>query len=662
MYTQQVQQMYPILASWSGDKYYDSDKLQTLAKLKGGKNSDAAAVIITELGTKLVNIGKVREGLKPGGDVNIWRVPKIIGGTRAQLPVAKGSLKEKVLEKKVADEQPSALTEILIGVLQFVLVLLAPFTEGLTLIPAAAISAGQAYNAYKEYALKEELHNTDFGAAALSAEEPSLFWLGFAIVAAGFDAFTAGGAAFKLFREIAPAAKAIRAGETGADAAKNLANVERAAADAGGEALGKRVSAEARAIQESGKTAGITADEAAAFERVGAEAAAEELKTGAQGAANIAGGETKVSLAGDLWSCRSPCVMVRERYAALLERESAYAGRVRDLENRARDLAGKTGPEADAGRKAIANEAAALEREMRTTAVPGDWTSPLKDSSEYDELVKRRGSVLPELDSHPPNWSGWDEARFKYGTAADEIPKGYTFAIQENGELAVRRLDANLPPMRFNAATGAFEAVEENIVRAEANAATRQTKAFGELGAKTQTEMRDLLAQRKKLIAERNTLQALEDAGTIGEKDAKRLSEVRGQINDKSRLLGEAAADELYKTDPVYPKTPKGSASGDFDRVYKVGDEYHVVEAKGGASRLGTRTVGGEVVEQGTSKYLDDIIANMSKNPETKQLAKDLDLARKAGKVKYVLVRAPIDTEAGAAALKRVYSVEFVLH
>jgi hypothetical protein len=89
------------------------------------------------------------------------------------------------------------------------------------------------------------------------------------------------------------------------------------------------------------------------------------------------------------------------------------------------------------------------------------------------------------------------------------------------------------------------------------------------------------LAQRKKLIAERDTLQGLEDAGTIGEKDAKRLTEVRGKINDKSRLLGETAADEHYKgAERVYPKTPKGSTSGDFDRVYKVGDEYHVVEAK----------------------------------------------------------------------------------
>jgi hypothetical protein len=656
VYKQQIQQMYPILASWTDD--YDGSALDQISKLKKGKNNDATSLIVEELGSKLVNIGKVREGLQPGGDVNLWRVPKIINGTRAQLAIVKGSLHEKILDEKHDDEQPSTLTQILVGLLQFALVLLAPVTEGVSLIGAAAIGVGQAYEQFKEFELKTELHNTDFGAAALSAEEPSLFWLGAAIVGAGFDVYAAGGAALKIFRALAPVAKTIRAGVTAEQAAQDLANLERAAVEVGGDSLAKSVGQHAKDVQSS-KSVGMTATETAELEEVGAQAASEELASGAEGAKNIAGGETKVSASGDLWSCRSPCVMVRERYAKLLDSNRDYLLRVEALETRARAL----GAADEAGRKAIAEEAATLEREMRTTS-PADWTPPLKNSADYDKQVARRGSALPELDGHPPGWSGWDEARFRYGRAVDDIPEGYTFELRENGELAVRRLEGatNKPPLRFNAATGEFETVEENVLRATKDPMSRQTKAFSDLGKQTQSEINQLLAQRKQLIAQRDALEALQAQRKLTEAESEQLSKLYGRITDRSRLMGEAAADEMYKSaERVYPKSPKPSTSGDFDRVYKVGDEYHVVEAKGGAGQLGTRNIGGAVAEQGTPQYLEDIIRNMRKNPATRQLADELAEAQRAGKLKYVLVRAPIGTDAGQATVKTIDSVEFEL-
>jgi len=56
---------------------------------------------------------------------------------------------------------------------------------------------GTAYVHYKEYELQKALHGTDFGAAALSAEEPSLFWLAVDIIGAGFDVAAAGGGVWK---------------------------------------------------------------------------------------------------------------------------------------------------------------------------------------------------------------------------------------------------------------------------------------------------------------------------------------------------------------------------------------------------------------------------------------------------------------------------------
>ena len=175
VYRFQVQNKFPLLAALSSDEDFHESDLEDLARGDKGANSDATKVIVDQVVEKLVNIQKVREELKPGGDVNIWRVPKLVESTRLELDAAPGTLKGLMVDEKVKSEQPSELTGILIGILQLGLVLLAPVTEGLSLIPAAALSVGTAYEHFKEYETGKALHGTDFGAAALSAEDPSLF-------------------------------------------------------------------------------------------------------------------------------------------------------------------------------------------------------------------------------------------------------------------------------------------------------------------------------------------------------------------------------------------------------------------------------------------------------------------------------------------------------
>lgn len=662
VYRVQVESKFPILADLSSDQDFKWGELENLSQGSAGKNASTTKVIVNQIVEKLGNIHKVRQELKPGGDITIWLVPEMVEPMRQRLNAKPGTFYGKIVDEKIKDEKPNWITGVLIGLLQLGLVLLAPATGGLSLIPAAAISVGTAYEHFKEYQLKKAMKGTDFGAAALSAEDPSLFWLAVDIIGAGFDLAAAGGAAFRLFRQLAPAAKAVRATQAGEDALRTL---ERNAAELGGEGLAKRVSKSARELQHgASKEIGITAEETRKFEQAATQIAEKELRQGFQTAETLAGGKVTVSNAGWVFSCSSPCTMMRERFKDLLVREPKYAKRLNDIESRARSL--PTGPEGDVARKQIANEAAALEREMRTTALPGDWTSPLKDSPDFQALVKERGSVAAELDYHPPGWSGKKEAKFRYGDGA-EAESGYRWTMDENGTLRYDRLDASKLPRRYNPATAMFEdAAEDALIRATKG--TEEARELAKLPQKEREAMEAAFKQRGNLIAERDRLEALQEAGKIDAKDAEKLKKLYAQINEQSRQLGEQAAEGVMSTKggkKIYPLGKAYSTSGDFDQVWKVGDEFHIVEAKGGSSGLGSRAISeGLRAEQGTIEYATSIAENMAKNgasKEIRQLGRELQAAIQSGKVKYILVRAPVGTEAGTTVLRDVKVSEFML-
>lgn len=99
----------------------------------------------------------------------------------------------------------------------------------------------------------------------------------------------------------------------------------------------------------------------------------------------------------------------------------------------------------------------------------------------------------------------------------------------------------------------------------------------------------------------------------------------------------------------MYPLSKTYSTAGDFDQVWKVGDEFRLVEAKGGSSGLGSRAVSeGVRAEQGTKEYAMSIAENMATNGATKEIRKlgnEMISAIRKGKFKYILVRAPIADE-----------------
>ena len=311
-------------------------------------------------------------------------------------------------------------------------------------------------------------------------------------------------------------------------------------------------------------------------------------------------------------------------------------------------------------------EAAVLEREMRTTSLPGDWTSPL-GAEEIEELKYRRGSVAAQLDHHPPGWTGKEEARFRYGMPkGEEAEPGYRWTLDENGALRYERMRQDLPPRRYNPASGEFEpAAEEGFIAAQKGA--EKSTDFAKLPKSQQGEMKEAFKRRRKLIDKRDELELLQEQGKIKPKELEDLKKLYAQINEQGRQLGEHAAEALMsgKGKKLYPLGKMHSTSGDFDQVWKVGDEFHIVEAKGGSSGLGSRQVGeGLRAEQGTIEYAKSIIDNMVKNgatPEIRKLGRELEAALANGKVKYVLVRAPVGMEGGNAVLRDVRMSEFVL-
>ena len=86
-----------------------------------------------EVYEKLANIASVQNDLNDD-DINIWKLPHLVGATRLRLHISDWTMSERVLRDKleaVADE--GFWKSIGLGIFQLGLILLAPITEGLSL-------------------------------------------------------------------------------------------------------------------------------------------------------------------------------------------------------------------------------------------------------------------------------------------------------------------------------------------------------------------------------------------------------------------------------------------------------------------------------------------------------------------------------------------------
>jgi hypothetical protein len=350
---------YPIIGSFTKDK----DDTSGLRRLAAGPSQEAAQLIGTQIAETLRNIKRVRDENTPDGEVNIYKLGKIVALTKARQSIADGSWQEKVIDEQVADAQEtSILIDIALALLNLALVALAPATGGASLIVAAGLSTATAVIHAQEYMLEDAMAGSDVDKArALSQEDPSLFWLAVDIVGAVGDVGAGASAAAKLLRvwhSAAPAVRAVKAAGTAEEVAAARGQLK--AALEGQPELFARV---AKSLDEEGRLTKIS-KEIEAVERA-ADVAQAELKTGREAA--TAAGHVNVTPSGRVFSCTSPCTEIRARYSEVLasdEGKNMFAT-LKGIE----DDAAKLAPGDDLGLEAVAKRAAALDDELAKVAI-----------------------------------------------------------------------------------------------------------------------------------------------------------------------------------------------------------------------------------------------------------------------------------------------------
>jgi len=396
----EMQRRFPILASFTSES--ETTKLQQLAQ---GPTPLAAAVIGQEIDDKLANITMVRDELKPGGGVQIWKLSSIVERTQIAMGIQPESMQAKLVQDQVSVIQISeAANSIIMSVVSLLLYALAPFTEGLTLIPAAAISTVSAVQHFQEYQLQNAMNQTDFDKAkVISQEEPSLFWLAMDIVGAAFDIGSAAGMLLKAFRALAPLVDTVKIARTAEESEKAIAAVEAAARANGGERLAQTVLGDVKQLKEADPLEKILAaggKDAEVLERAAKIGDVEVLDAIGNDVKTVSG-EIKLSKAGHIYSCGSPCTMLREKYAEALAKDKNLEERLLALEKRASEAAkdsetGLTAAER-AKAKATAEEvkikAAELENILRKVSTL-DRTKNLKEGL---KALSQKYPVLQDL-------------------------------------------------------------------------------------------------------------------------------------------------------------------------------------------------------------------------------------------------------------------------
>jgi hypothetical protein len=144
------------------------------------------------LGTARDVIGNIREARADLSRTpsDVWTIEGVISNARKQFGIAEGSIFDLVLNAKEKDEKRWELIKnIFLGALAFGLAISG---NPAALVVAAGISSYTAITHIQEYATKKIMAGTAFDRAqALSADDPSFFWLALDIVGAIVDASAA---------------------------------------------------------------------------------------------------------------------------------------------------------------------------------------------------------------------------------------------------------------------------------------------------------------------------------------------------------------------------------------------------------------------------------------------------------------------------------------
>ena len=237
------------------------------------------------------------------------------------------------------------------------------------------------------------------------------------------------------------------------------------------------------------------------------------------------------------------------------------------------ELAAKQGDEVAI--KSIAEQAAKIENELRSTPI-GGWKSPLPQDAEFASLLQRRAPAAERLTVKPPNWTGADEVRFRFGDKVDNLietvdgkPTHY-WRLSQDGKISLVRRDESFKRLRFNEALGTVEEVDDAYKAAKI--IKEEPFKLGKLTKGERQEFEEVLGKRKSLIERRNALQELDETGKLTAEEAKELSATLSAINKQSEQLGEMAAAKYMKSKGASHVWVVGepTRSGVLDQVWKV--------------------------------------------------------------------------------------------
>jgi hypothetical protein len=349
---------YPALARFTEDR----QNLTGLRILADSTPAQVQEIVGREILQTLLNIRTVRQGLLPGGPVNIFKIPKMVALGKAAQGVSVGSFEARAVDDRVDKIMVvEQVTNIALGVLNLALAAAAPVTGGASLALAAGVSTATAIASTQQYLLDAAMAGSKLDRAkALCAGDPSLLWLAMDWVFAAIDLGTAAAAAGKLvkgYRPIAEAAHQAKGAQTASEVSEKLKQLETVATREGGEAFARKVVRDAERVGGvGGKTSELTAD----IKKV--EAAADASKEALKAASTVTTetGHVHVTTSGQLFSCFNPCLDPRMRWARVLVDDADAMGKLERMERKAAESARGT----MASRDIVAKEFATLDDQL----------------------------------------------------------------------------------------------------------------------------------------------------------------------------------------------------------------------------------------------------------------------------------------------------------
>jgi hypothetical protein len=188
----------------SGNDWLVAERGIDREKLAGLDADGVRDYLNGEIDKRYADIAKARQEFHEDPD-RVFRLPDLVAAEMQVQGVDASSIYAHIVNDFISAEQTKhMLSAIAIGILALALAVLVPgggWVAAAALVGSAAISSYQAYEAVKEYSEQESDYRLHF-----LEQEPSLFWVGVAIVAAAADVGIAAGV---LIKESAAALKAL---------------------------------------------------------------------------------------------------------------------------------------------------------------------------------------------------------------------------------------------------------------------------------------------------------------------------------------------------------------------------------------------------------------------------------------------------------------------